>query len=57
MSFPDYVAKFRRKMVEIRSRFKETPHHGLYTDYWVPATSDSSSPLPEPEIGLASSSS
>jgi len=23
MSFPDYVAKFRRKMVEIRSKFRE----------------------------------
>lgn len=36
MSFPDYVAKFRRKMVEIRSRFRETARLGLYADYWVP---------------------
>jgi hypothetical protein len=46
MSFPDYVAKFRRKMVEIRTRFKETSRLGLYSDYWVPP-SDTTSPLPE----------
>ena len=35
-SFPDYVAKFRSKMVEIRSSFRRTARMGLYTDYWVP---------------------
>ncbi|VDI35448.1 Hypothetical predicted protein [Mytilus galloprovincialis] len=42
MSFPDYVAKFRRKMVEIRSRFRETARLGLYADYWVPPLQSSS---------------
>ena len=40
MSFPDYVAKFRRKMVEIRSRFKETSKFGIYGDLWVPPPID-----------------
>jgi len=44
-SFPEYVSKFRRKMVEIRSRFKETSRLGLYSDYWVPPAGESASPL------------
>ena len=35
-SFPDYVAKFRSKMVEIRSTFRKTSRMGIYNDYWIP---------------------
>jgi len=35
-SFPDYVAKFRSKMVEIRSSFRKTARMGIYNDYWIP---------------------
>ena len=44
MSFPDYVTKFRRKMVEIRSRFRDTARLGLYADYWVPPIPSSFQP-------------
>ncbi|KAK3783130.1 hypothetical protein RRG08_046926 [Elysia crispata] len=35
-TFPDYVSRFRQKMVDIRTRFRETARLGLYQDYWVP---------------------
>ncbi|XP_052776680.1 putative uncharacterized protein DDB_G0282133 isoform X6 [Mya arenaria] len=56
MSFPDYVAKFRRKMVEIRSRFKDTSRYGMYSEYWVPPLNESTSPV-QARSSITSSSS
>ncbi|KAL8584619.1 hypothetical protein ACOMHN_002348 [Nucella lapillus] len=35
-SFPDYVSKFRNKMVEIRTSFRATARMGLYNQFWIP---------------------
>jgi hypothetical protein len=35
-SFPDYVARFRSKMVEIRSSFRRSSRLGIYADFWTP---------------------
>lgn len=55
MSFPDYVTKFRRKMVEIRTRFRESARFGFYSEYWFPpfqivSSSTSTVPLSSSEL-------
>ncbi|XP_064606772.1 uncharacterized protein LOC135471455 isoform X2 [Liolophura sinensis] len=46
MSFPDYVAKFRHKMVQIRSRYRETSRLSIYGEYWINSASTNTSSGP-----------